>query len=95
MAKLGLSFAAGLIAGVFFRIYLKTMAALAAVATAGFVGLSYFEVLDLDLGIMRENYDTARDWTGEQAGRVKDLFLGIFPSATAAGAGFVFGVMKK
>jgi len=95
MAKLGLSFAGGLIAGVFFRIYLKTMAALAAVATAGFVGLSYFEVINLDFTVMRENYDSATAWLSSQAGRVKDLLLAIFPSATAAGAGFFSGVLKK
>lgn len=95
MAKLGLSFAGGLIAGVFFRIYLKTMAALAAVATAGFIGLSYFEVINLDFTVMRDNYDSATAWLNSQAGRVKDLMLTIFPSATAAGTGFFAGVLKK
>ena len=95
MAKLGISFAAGILIGVFFRIYLKTMAVLAAVATAGIVALSYFEVINLDFTLMKDNYESASGWIGEQAERVKDFAMDLAPSLVAVTVGFFVGVMKK
>lgn len=95
MARLGLSFVGGLLVGVFFRIYLKTMAVLAAIATAGIVGLSYFQIIDIDFTFMKDNYESASGWVGEQADRAKDLVMGIFPSMVASVIGFFVGLLKK
>lgn len=95
MVKLGLSFAVGLVLGVFFRTFLKTMAIVTAVAVAGIVGLSYFEILPIDFATMRTNYDTAADWMQGQAGWIKDVAVAFLPSATAGGFGFFVGFLRR
>lgn len=95
MVKLGLSFAVGLVLGVFFRTFLKTMAVVTAVAVAGIVGLSYFEILPIDFTTMRANYDTAAGWIGGQAERIRDVAMAFLPSATAGGFGFFVGFLRR
>ncbi|MEM7806745.1 MAG: FUN14 domain-containing protein [Planctomycetota bacterium] len=94
-ARLGFSFVVGLLVGVFFRSFLKTMAALTAVAVAAIVGLSYFNVLDVDTTILRENYDSAAEWTKGQAGGVKDIVMRFLPSTVASTAGFAVGFLRR
>ena len=95
LARLGISFAIGLVVGVFFRAFLKTMAAVTAVVVAGIACLSYFEVFDIDFGIMRQNYDTAAGWAGDQVGQVKDFVVNFLPSATAAAVGGFAGFLRR
>ncbi len=94
-ARLGISFAVGLLVGVFFRSFLKTMAALTAVAVAAIVALSYFEILDIDTANMRANYDSAAGWASGQIGGVKDFVMGYLPSVTASGLGFAVGFLRR
>lgn len=95
LARLGLSFAAGLVLGVFFRAFLKTMAAITAVVIAGIVGLSYFEVLNIDFTSMRQNYDSFAGWLSDQGYRAKDMIVGVLPSFTAAVSGFFVGFIRR
>ena len=95
LARLGISFAAGMILGVFFRTFLKAMAVISAAAIALIVGLSYFEVLPIDFTTMRENYDSAGEAVGGYAGRAKDAAMTFLPSATAATAGFFAGFLRR
>ena len=95
MVRLGISFALGLVVGVFFRTFLKTMAVISAVAIAAIVGLSYFELLPIDFTTMRTNYDTASEWVGGRAGQIKDVALAFLPSATAGGFGFFVGFLRR
>lgn len=95
LAKLGLSFAGGLVLGVFFRAFLKTMAAITALAIAAIVGLSYFEVINVDFTTMRQNYDGAAEWISAQGEWLKDAAMGVLPSLGAAGVGFFFGFIRR
>ncbi len=95
LAKLGISFAVGVVVGVFFRSFLKTVAAVTAVAVAAVVGLSYFEIIDVDFTTMRDNYGSAAEATRGFGSQLKDLVLGRLPSATAALGGFVVGFLRR
>jgi uncharacterized membrane protein (Fun14 family) len=95
MAKLGLSFAGGLVLGVFFRSFLKTMAAITAVVVVGLVSLSYFEVLNIDFTTMRQNYDSFSSWISDQGYRFKDMIVAFLPSATSAAVGFFVGFIRR
>ena len=95
MAKLGLSFAGGLVLGVFFRSFLKTMAALTALVVVGLVGLSYFEVLNIDFTTMRQNYDSFSGWISDQGYRLKDMIVAFLPGATSAAFGFFVGFIRR
>ena len=95
MAKLGLSFAGGLVMGVFFRTFLKTMAAITALVASAIVLLSYFELINVDFTTMRTNYDSFAEWLTAQGWKLKDLVAGVLPSAVASGAGFFMGFLKK
>lgn len=95
MAKLGLSFAGGLVIGIFFRTFLKTMAAITALAAALLVGLSYFELVNVDFTTMRTNYDSFAGWLADQGWRFKELVVGILPSAVFAGFGFLVGFLRR
>ena len=95
MAKLGLSFAGGLVLGVFFRSFLKTMAAITALVVVGIVALSYFEVINVDFTTMRQNYDSAAGWVTEQGYRFKDAITTFLPSAASAGVGFFVGFIRR
>ncbi len=95
MARLGVSFVLGLVIGVFFRTFLKTMAVLTALAVAALVGLSYFDVIGVDFAHLRTNYDAASGWISGQAGHIKTLAMGVLPSITAGGAGFLVGFLRR
>ena len=95
MVRLGISFALGLVVGVFFRTFLKTMAVISAVAIAAIVGLSYFEMLPIDFTTMRTNYDNASEWVGGRAGEIKEMAMAFLPSATAGGFGFFVGFLRR
>lgn len=95
MAKLGLSFAGGLVLGIFFRTFLKTMAAITALAAAVLVGLSYFELINIDFTTMQTNYDSFAGWLADQGWRVREMVVGVLPSAFFAGFGFVVGFLRR
>ena len=95
MASLGLSFAGGLVLGVFFRSFVKTMAAITAVALAAVAALSYFQIIDLDFTTMRQNVDGLRGQVNDGAGRLKDALSGLLPSGFAAAVGFFFGFRRR
>ena len=95
MARLGLSFAAGLILGIFFRSFIKTMAAITALVATTLVALSYFQVLNVDFTLMKENYGTFSGWLNSQAWHLKDSIGGVLPSTVATACGFFFGFRRK
>lgn len=95
MAKLGLSFAGGLVLGIFFRVFLKTMAAITALAAGLVIGLSYFEVVNIDFTTMQANYDSFAGWLADQGWRVKELLAGVLPSAIFVGLGFFVGFLRR
>lgn len=95
MAKIGLSFAVGLVLGVFFRAFLKTMAMITALVVAGIVAMSYFDVLGFDFSTMRQNFEALTGWAGERGYALKDFVVGVLPSAGAGVFGFVVGFLRR
>lgn len=95
MAKIGLSFAVGLVLGVFFRAFLKTMAMITALVVSGIAAMSYFDVLGFDFSTMRQNFEALTGWAGERGYALKDFVVGVLPSAGAGVFGFVVGFLRR
>jgi uncharacterized membrane protein (Fun14 family) len=93
--KIGISFLVGMIVGIVFRTFLKTMAAITAFVAVVFVLLSYFQVLNLDLTSMKASYDSFAGWLADQAGRLKDVAMNALPSSTSVTVGFLSGLKKR
>ena len=93
MARLGLSFAGGLIVGIFFRAFIKTMAMITALAVAAIAALGYFGVIDVDS--VRSGADSAAGWATDRGEEMKDVVLRVLPSAGTGVVGFFFGLFKK
>ncbi len=95
VSRIGLSFFVGLSVGLIFRTFLKTMAIIAAIAACVFLGLSYFDILNVDLTSARSGYETASAWLSDQASRLTDVLLDRIPSAGTGSLGFLLGFKKK
>lgn len=94
VAKVGISVFIGLVVGTIFRMFVKTMAVISAVAIAAIVALSYFKVINIDFTTMKENYDTFAGWAQGQVGKLKDVTLAYLPAASSGVVGFVLGLKK-
>jgi uncharacterized membrane protein (Fun14 family) len=92
--RVGLSIFAGVVIGTIFRMFIKTMAALAALVVGAIVVLSYFKVLPIDFATMRTNYDSFAGWAQGQIGGLKDAVMNTLPSAMSATVGFFLGFKK-
>ena len=93
MARLGLSFAGGLIVGIFFRAFVKTMAMITALAVAAIAALGYFGIIDVDS--VRSGADSAAGWATARGQEVNDVVLRVLPPAGTGVVGFFFGLFKK
>jgi uncharacterized membrane protein (Fun14 family) len=94
VTKFGLSFLAGLVVGIFFRMFLKTMAFITVLAAIGLFCLSYFHVLNFDSNQVRQNYEGIAGWVKEHALALKDAALHALPSGTLGAVGFFAGAKK-
>jgi len=92
---IGVSFIVGFILGWAFRVFVKTMAMIAALATALFFGLSYFNVMNIDLSKAEKQYDSGKTWLVDQAGRLKDAVKTHLPSSGATFLGLFVGFRRK
>lgn len=92
--KLGLSIFVGVVFGTIFRMFIKSMAVLAAIVAVTITGLSYFKVLNIDFTKMKTHYDSATSWAKDQTVRLKDVVMGALPSTTMAAVGFFLGFKK-
>ncbi|HEV7299432.1 MAG TPA: FUN14 domain-containing protein [Tepidisphaeraceae bacterium] len=94
MFRVGLAVFVGVIVGTVFRMFIKTMAALAAIIVTAIVVLSYFKVINVDFTTMKDNYDSVAGWAQSQAVKLKDLVLAALPSTTSAAIGFFLGFKR-
>ena len=92
--KFGLSFLAGLVAGLIFRMFMKTMAFITMLLAAGLFCLSYFHVFNFDSSQVRQNYEGVAGWAREHAESFKDAALQALPSGTLGAVGFFAGLKK-
>ncbi|MGH7177664.1 MAG: FUN14 domain-containing protein [Tepidisphaeraceae bacterium] len=95
MTRMGLSFVAAFVLGWVFRTFLKTMALITALAVAVFVGLSWFNVLNLDLTTARTKYESSMQWVGDQSGRLYDAAKSHLPGSVSTFAGLFIGFRRK
>jgi len=95
MTKVGISFAAGLVLGIVFRTFVKTMLLLSILAVGGLIALSYLNVLNIDLTAAQEQAQSASTWMTDQATRLKDSIMARLPTASTSTIGFVLGFKRK
>ena len=94
MFRVGLAVFVGVVVGTIFRMFIKTMAALAAIIVTAIVVLSYFQVINVDFSTMKANYESAAAWAKGEAVKLKDLVLAALPSTTSAAIGFFLGFKR-
>jgi uncharacterized membrane protein (Fun14 family) len=93
LGRFGLSLAGGLIAGIFFRAFVKYAAMVTALLAGGVLVLSYFQIVDFST--LTANLTGAGDWAEEQAGVAKGWFIGVLPNAIGGILGFLYGFTRK
>jgi uncharacterized membrane protein (Fun14 family) len=94
VTKVGGSVVAGFVVGWLFRAFLKTMAFLALLAGAGLFALSYFGVLDVNVGALREHGATAAQWLTAHADKLKDVVVSHLPSTGGGALGACLGFRR-
>lgn len=93
--RLGFGFLGGFAVGFASRTFIKTMTIIVAVAGSVFLGLSYFNVLNIDFSRVETVYHSNADWLTTQADKLKDVIMAKLPSTTAAFAGLFVGFMRR
>lgn len=93
--RLGFSLLIGLTVGYVFRMFLKTMAILAALAMTSILLLSYFNLYNLDFTQVEQQWGTHREWITTQAQRLKEVIWTYLPSTSAGFVGFFVGMMRR
>ncbi len=93
--KLGAGFVVGFFVGWIFRFFLKTMTLLTAAGVVIIGGLSYFNILNVDLTSAKTNYSSAITWVSDQG---QKLFNVVYEKMNATGpmaVGGFFGFRRR
>jgi uncharacterized membrane protein (Fun14 family) len=94
VTKFGVSFLAGIIIGLVFRAFVKTMAFITALLAIGLFCLSYFHIFNFDSNQVRQSYEGFSGWAKEHALALKDVALHALPSGTLGLVGFFAGFKR-
>jgi len=95
MMGTGLSFVLAYIVGWAFRVFVKTMIIVFVLGAALLLGLSYFNVVNLDLSKAQEKYSTSIAWITDQAVKLKDAAIAHFPASSSGVMGLLVGLRRK
>jgi uncharacterized membrane protein (Fun14 family) len=93
--RLGLTFLVGFIIGWAFRAFLKMMLMISVLAAAIFAGLSYFNVMNVDMSKAEQKYESSKAWVTDQAWRLKGAVQTHLPSSGASLLGMFVGFRRK
>jgi uncharacterized membrane protein (Fun14 family) len=91
----GLGLIGGFIIGWAFRAFLKMMAMITFLVGAIFIGLSYFNVLNVDFSAAETKFKTSSEWVSDQASRAKDAAMSHIPGSAASVVGMWLGFRRK
>jgi uncharacterized membrane protein (Fun14 family) len=91
----GLGLIGGFIIGWAFRAFLKMMAMITFLVGAIFIGLSYFNVLNVDFSAAETKFKTSSEWVSDQASRAKDAAMSHIPGSAASVVGLWLGFRRK
>lgn len=95
MMRVGVSFIAAFVLGWAFRAFLKLMTMVAGLGLALILGLSYFNVINVDLTRAEQQYRSSISWVTDQGQRLGKLILSHLPSSTASAVGMFVGFRRK
>lgn len=93
--RIGFAFLGGLVIGFVFRLFLKIMTLLTLAVTTIFVGLNYFNVLNLDLASAEAKYKTGMEWVTTQAEGAAKKLAGHLPDGGSSFLGMFMGFKRK
>ena len=91
----GLGLIGGFIIGWAFRAFSKMMAMITFLFGAIFIGLSYFNVLNVDFSAAQTKFKTSSEWVTDQASRAKDAAMSHIPGSAASVVGLWLGFRRK
>lgn len=95
MTRTGISFVAAYIIGWAFRVFIKAMLLITVLIGGLMLGLSYFNVVNVDLTAAKEKYSNSIAWVTDQAGRLKDAALAHLPTSGSSMMGLFVGLRRK
>lgn len=95
VAQMGGSFLGGFLIGWAFRRFLKAAALIAGIILAGLAALKATGWISLDWSSLDAQISHGLRWLQGEAEGLKNLLAGYLPSASAGGAGALFGFRKK
>jgi uncharacterized membrane protein (Fun14 family) len=91
----GLGLIGGFIIGWAFRAFLKMMSIITFLIAAIFVGLSYFNVLNVDFTAAETKVKSSSAWVSDQASRAKDAAMSHIPGSAVSVVGLWLGFRRK
>ena len=91
----GLSILVGFVIGWAIRAFMKITATIAALVCAIFLGLSYFNVTNVDLSKAQQRYESSKAWFYDQAGRLNDVVKSHLPRSGGTVLGMFIGFRRK
>ncbi len=95
MTRVGIGFIGGFVLGWAFRAFLKLMSLAAIVLGGLLLGLSYFNVVNIDLSAAREKYASASAWISDQGERLGDAAMAHLPASSSTLMGLLAGLKRK
>jgi uncharacterized membrane protein (Fun14 family) len=95
MTRTGAGFIIAFVVGWISRIFVKTMALVASAGAAIFVGLSYFNVFNLDLSKAEKHYQSGVAWVSDQGERVTKSLMSHAPASASTVLGVFCGFKRK
>jgi uncharacterized membrane protein (Fun14 family) len=95
LMQTGVSFILGFVLGYAFRQFVKTLAILLALGVALTIGLSFFNVINIDFSGVQTQYESSLHWLSDQGSRLKDFVLSYIPSFSAGTVGAIVGFLRR
>jgi uncharacterized membrane protein (Fun14 family) len=93
--KFGGTFIVGFLIGWAFRAFLKVMTTVTIAGAAIITGLSYFNVMNIDMTKAEKQYESSKVWVTDQASRLKDAVTSHLPVSGASVLGMFVGFRRK
>ena len=95
MTRVGFSLFVGVIVGLIFRTFFKIALMITTLIIGAAMALSYFQILNVDMTLVKNETAHATSWLSDQGYRLKDMLFSALPSSTSAAVGFFMGFKKR
>jgi len=93
--RIGASILGGFLIGFGLRVFLRITAMLLALGALVMMGLSYFNIMNVDLTAAKTKYESAIHWAQDQGYRLKDAAQSHLPSSGSGMVGMFAGFKRR